>query len=379
MSKTSPLVIVLRAGKNTKETALQAPISGIVNSESRWLLALISGLAALSGCQSSPANPPRPETSQPAAPEPSATEVGSRADIVDPVFVEADTVSLRGPTFITRQVLQDATGDLWLASFNGVYRYDGQVFTNITNEAGLQRTRAFSLLQDHAQNIWLGTLGAGAYRFDGKTYTNITSRDGLAGDQVLSMMEDRDHGIWFGFAESGVTRYDGTTFTSFDQSDGFTNGDVSSMAQDQAGRIWLGTRAGLFSYDGESFVNHSDGWGLTKGAYIPVLVADSGHLWFGGTDGLHRYDGQALRQITTDESSALLEQDAAGNIWFSSPGALNKIDPRSLHTHAKPDVILVAWVEGLIFDVFEDRDGDVWVGLLKGMGRVDGNTVHYPM
>ena len=98
---------------------------------------------------------------------------------VDPYFVESSGISSnRGPQVITRNVLQDSKGGFWLATWHGVIRFDGTTFTNVTNKEGLRRYRAFSLLEDHQDNIWLGTTGAGLYRYDGETYTNFTTKDG---------------------------------------------------------------------------------------------------------------------------------------------------------------------------------------------------------
>ena len=298
--------------------------------------------------------------------------------VVDPGFVEAATLGRRGPEIITRQVLQGAGGDLWLASYSGFYRYDGERFTNITNLDGLQPTRAFSLLRDHADQIWLGTLGAGVYRVEEDGYTNIRSADGLAGDRVLFMMEDREHNIWFGFEGAGATRYDGSEFTSFGERDGFSSGDVSSMAQGPSGTIWFGTREGLFQFDGERFEKLSSAWGLTEGGYIPTLVDRSGELWFGGADGLFRYAGGAPQQVSSDPSWALLEQDAAGHIWFTGGGAIKRVDPQTRGADSEPEVVKVAEAEELVFDIFEDREGTLWIGSLQGLGRVDGDVIRYP-
>ncbi|MBT8486895.1 MAG: hypothetical protein KJO43_15050, partial [Phycisphaerae bacterium] len=115
----------------------------------------------------------------------------SEAPDVDPYFVESSGLaSKRGPEVITRNILQDRTGLLWLATWHGVMRFDGTTFTNVTNKEGLRRYRAFCLLEDHQDNIWLGTTGAGVYRYDGKTYANYTTKNGLVDNTVLSMMQD---------------------------------------------------------------------------------------------------------------------------------------------------------------------------------------------
>jgi len=39
-------------------------------------------------------------------------------------------------------------------------------------------------LQDKTGNLWFGTTGDGVYRFDGKLFTNFTMKDGLDTNQI---------------------------------------------------------------------------------------------------------------------------------------------------------------------------------------------------
>ena len=45
-----------------------------------------------------------------------------------------DAVTSYGPSSVTRAIKQDRNGNIWIASWEGVFRYDGKSFTNITSE-----------------------------------------------------------------------------------------------------------------------------------------------------------------------------------------------------------------------------------------------------
>lgn len=293
---------------------------------------------------------------------------------LDPYFLRA-VIKPHAPDVVTRQIAQDANGDVWLATFSGVIRYDGEVFTNVTHQASLQPARAFSLLRDSKDNIWIGTLGAGVYRYNGSTYTQLTARDGLSADRVLSMMEDRDGNLWFGHEGAGATRYDGTRFTVFGAQDGLTDGDVSSMAQDDTGRIWFGTREGLFHFDGESFDAFDEASDLPTGGYIPSLVDAKGHLWFGGLGGLHHFDGARLRQVTSEPAWAL-EESTDGTIWFGGESILQRVRPGSVVAGSEPEIVQVGSVDGPFFDIFEDREGVLWIGTF-GVAQLQGGRIRH--
>ena len=294
--------------------------------------------------------------------------------LFDPSFLRAE-IKPHAPDVVTRQIVRDRSGDVWLATLSGVVRYDGEVFTNVTDEASLQPAGAFALLLDRKENLWIGTLGAGAYRYDGSTYTQLTARDGLASDRVLSMMEDRDGNLWFGHQGAGATRYDGSRFAAFGARDGLTDGDVTSMAQDETGRIWFGTREGLFHFDGESFEAFEEARHLPTGAHIPTLVDSKGHLWFGGIAGLHHYDGARLRQVTREPAWAM-EESADGYLWFGGETALHRLRPASVVGESEPEIVGIGSVGGLVFDLYEDREGVLWIATI-GVARLEGGRIRH--
>jgi len=133
----------------------------------------------------------------------------------DPYFIETKTItSSYGPSSITRNMIQDRDGNIWLATWEGILRYDGETFTNFTNKEGLRRFHVFTALEDRSGNIWFGTIGAGVYRYDGKTFTNFTTKEGLAGDRIGCIMQDRAGNIWIG-TDGGVSIYNGDSFRNF--------------------------------------------------------------------------------------------------------------------------------------------------------------------
>ena len=109
-------------------------------------------------------------------------------------------------------IKQDRNGNIWFAADDGVYRYDGKSFTNITGK--LIPVPIFSILEDRKGNFWFGTYGSGAYYYDGKSFQNFTTRDGLANNSVMPIYEDNAGIIWLGTG-GGVSRYDGKTITDF--------------------------------------------------------------------------------------------------------------------------------------------------------------------
>src|SRR5688500_12335292 len=88
-----------------------------------------------------------------------------------------DVITSYGPSKIVRKIIQDKKGNIWMASWEGIIRYDGKSFTNITSK--VSSARFFSVLEDRKGNFWFATVGSGVYYYDGKSLQHFTTRDGL--------------------------------------------------------------------------------------------------------------------------------------------------------------------------------------------------------
>ena len=114
-----------------------------------------------------------------------------------------DVITSSVPSNITRTIKQDRNGNIWIAAFDGVFRYDGKSFTNITHN--VSSDRFFSILEDRKGNLWFGSIGSGVYYYNGKSFQNFTINEGLASNEIVCIYEDKIGNIWFG-ANGGVSR-----------------------------------------------------------------------------------------------------------------------------------------------------------------------------
>ena len=109
----------------------------------------------------------------------------------DPTFiVPREIISKYGPHSITRTVLQDRNGVIWFATWEGIIRYDGTLFTNVTIKEGLKRFHVCSIIESKTGELWFGTIDGGVYKYDHDYFTLYTTADGLADNSVMCMLED---------------------------------------------------------------------------------------------------------------------------------------------------------------------------------------------
>ncbi|WEA00172.1 ligand-binding sensor domain-containing protein [Mucilaginibacter sp. SJ] len=310
--------------------------------------------------------------------------------------------SLSAPTVpnrITRNIIQDKKGNIWIAAFDGIFRYNGKSFTNITSK--VSSARFFSVLEDRKGNLWFGSIGSGVYRYDGKSFRNFTIKDGLLNNDVVSIYEDKKGSIWFG-VWGGASRYDGISFRNYiingygmnEDPTGKTFQDrapyeVNSIIEDRTGKLWFATRGNTFVYDGKIFnVFSRNGKPFTN--VRSVMEDKKGNIWLAGRDGLWRYDGSLFTNFTRKFAGYVYE-DKKGNIWTSSESAdnptrvlsgfsantaawaLSRYDEKSL-SDKKPSVTEIT-NKPMVFGILEDDKGNIWFGAVGGVYRYDGNTI----
>jgi ligand-binding sensor domain-containing protein len=304
----------------------------------------------------------------------------------DPSFViSQDTISKHGPNSITRNLIQDKNGNFWIATWEGIIRYDSNLFTNVTLKEGLRHFHVFSLLEDRKGNLWFGTIGGGAYRYDGKSFTLFTTTNNLAGNTILCIIEDKAGNIWFG-TDKGVSRYNGNTFNNFTTQEGLSSNFVSTIAQDKNGKLWFGTNSGVNIFDpsasirtgDKSFTNFTNEKGLSFQNVRTIVEDKTGKIWIGSQEGLTCYDPSAS-QMTGKKSYSnfptnltnYIYEDKAGILWLSegiangSDMTLTKYDGNSF-TNITTDK--------QVFGITRDINGNIWFGTANGVCRYDGNT-----
>ena len=286
-------------------------------------------------------------------------------------FESKDVTFSLGPTSITRTIKQDRKGNIWMASWEGVFRYDGKSFTKITGQ--LISEPFFSVFEDSKGNFWFGTYGSGVFYYDGKSFQNFTTKEGLANNSVMPIYEDKAGIIWLGTG-GGVSRYDGKSFRNFTTSDGLTNNDVHAIVQDKIGNIWVGTRGDITIYDGNKFTTLTDKDGKTFRNVWSILKDKKGNIWF-GADGLWRFDGSTFPQIDQMGAGVIIE-DEKGNVLTSIGGPIFRYDEQSL-SDKKPHVTVIKTKnEGprnLPFGLLGANDGSIWIG--SDRYSYDGKTL----
>jgi ligand-binding sensor domain-containing protein len=293
------------------------------------------------------------------------------------------------PNRITRNIIQDRKGNIWIASWDGIFRYDGKSFINITGK--VSSARFFAILEDRKGNLWFSTIGSGIFLYNGNSFRNFTTTHGLADNQVTCIYEDKAGNIWFG-TESGASCYDGKSFKNykmdnelpnngkllpdFGPREAVLNNRVNSIIEEKTGKFWFGTVGNAFVYHGKSFTLATNNEGKAFKAHS-IVKDRKGNIWLGGKDGLWRYDGSTYTNFSQNNIGYIME-DKKGNIWISADGPrgmeLSRYEAKSLFRE-KTTVVESSQLMGGIFGICENYDGSIWFGASSGVYQYDGNII----
>ena len=95
---------------------------------------------------------------------------------------------------------------LAICNFLSVFPLKSQTpsYYHYTSSDGLASSTAFEIIQDHNGFIWVATLN-GISRFDGKNFLNYRSEDGLNSNSIISIVEGNNGEIYAGSYEKGVS------------------------------------------------------------------------------------------------------------------------------------------------------------------------------
>jgi signal transduction histidine kinase/ligand-binding sensor domain-containing protein/DNA-binding response OmpR family regulator len=278
-------------------------------------------------------------------------------------------------------------------------------FEHLSLAQGLSQSVVNSIAQDPTGFIWLATQD-GLNRFDGSEIRvfkrNPDDPSSLSANNITALLVDRKGRLWLGTNGGGLDLYDpaSETFTHFRHIPG-DEGSLNSnliyhLVEAADGSLWVGTDQGLGHFDPATgrtrrFVTDpSDPASLGGMAVFYLYLSPQQTLWVGTFDGgLSRLDPGADRFARytndpqdpgslADNSVQCVLGDSQGRIWVGLDGSgLDRLDPATgAITHFRPEEgRQKALASGDVTELLLDRSGMLWVGTAGGgLHRYDEST-----
>jgi ligand-binding sensor domain-containing protein/signal transduction histidine kinase len=274
------------------------------------------------------------------------------------------------PQNTVHSVIQDFEGYVWVATEEGLARFDGINFVvfDRQNTPQLRSNDVRALLATEKGNVLWAATAAGLSRLHAGEWATFTTAEGLAGNDVVSACEARDGAVWVA-TSSGLSRLREGAWTSYTTRDGLADDDVQAVAEDLSdttGAMWVGTAEGLSRFAGGKFTNFGADDGLPGGVNAIERGADGG-LWLGTDAGLSLYkDGRFVNYTTRDglpdDRVISLRAGREGGLWVGTAAGASLFREGRFDRFAEADPL----ADGIVLSIFEDREGSIWLGTESG-------------
>jgi len=245
-------------------------------------------------------------------------------------------------------------------------------FKRYDTAAGLINQAVRALLQDQAGFLWVAT-GNGLFRYDGSRFRAFTEADGLPSAQVQALHQTVDGVLWVATL-SGLARLSGERFETVDIS---PLRGVISLASDPDGRLYAGTAQGLLVAEPRGRTYRKPSFRLYSGSQEPsvrgIAVFGSKQAWFAcGRRLCLLADGRVTSRtewdVPDDDWDSVLV-DPRGNVWARSRTRLIELPKGGSRFVRLDEGLPPALVSG---SLGVDRDGNLWVPTNRGLARRKG-------
>jgi signal transduction histidine kinase/ligand-binding sensor domain-containing protein len=316
-------------------------------------------------------------------------------------------------------IAQTPDGYLWLGTEFGLVRFDGVRAVPWQPPAGQQLPSTFirSLLASRDGTLWIGTLKGLASWRGGKLIQYPTPAD----QSIDTLLEDDEGTIWFGtqgIPTGRLCAIRGGDIQCYGE-DGSFGRWIEYLFEDGQKTVWAASATGLWKWKPgppkrysmpspiqstrQTLVEASPGTLLVSTAAGMSRFADektdtyllpnvgrklkpnklfldrNGGLWVAATDpgGLaHVHDGKtdffSLADGLSGDNTIVLFEDREGDIWVGTEGGLDRFRDYAVTTFSRKQGVS----DASVWSVLAAGDENVWIGTVKGLDRWSDSRIN---
>ncbi len=285
---------------------------------------------------------------------------------------------------------QTEDGYLWIGSPQGLFRFDGVKFEEYKPQPGVELPShgIYSLMATPDGGLWIAFAPTGlGFLRDG--FLTVLTKPELPDSQIHSFARDHDGRIWAS-TETGLVLREGTRWIPIGHDWNFAPEVIRDLFVDREGTLWAATvklitflRRGSKTFE----IAGAAGPGITT-----LAQAKDGRIWFADDSsgevrpvpiaGHNSYGGNpavvedGLHELLIDREGALwITRYDSGIVRVRYPERLGnrKLGPHDpeLESFDKKN----GFSGGFAYKLFEDREGNIWVGCSKGLVQFRHNQV----
>lgn len=249
-------------------------------------------------------------------------------------------------------LLQDKNGFVWIATQDGLNRFDGSNFKHYKNKendsTSISGNLTNVLLEDKKSNIWVGTIGNGLSYFNQKLerFNKIKFNSVKNDNETISDLTMDNKGvIWVASRLSGLHKLKELKNHKFSQRNYLPNKPLSALLFDKHEKLWIGDFQGnIYIINPKEKIKTLIKPKFTINSRVRSFYHTKNHLLIGSDYGLYLYNLKnkklKLFQFHTKDNitvkfitSFLKATDSS--VWIGTGNGLFLLDTKSMKISAK--------------------------------------------
>lgn len=263
------------------------------------------------------------------------------------------------PTGEANAVLQTRDGYIWIGSYGGLIRYDGAGFKNFSAEEGtLESSSIRALYEGSDGKLYIGTNDMGVYIYQDGIFTRVSYEGGDNAFYSVRSFAETSEGVIYAGTTSGLAKIQTETNT-----DAATETETDTETE-TVKLVPIPDTVGNIVYDLACDKNDSL-WICADNSAVIIVREDA--------------------VLTVTDASAWMDEDcysvlagSDGSIYLGSSGShLVRLQMKDDSYQATSFTSASVSTTGLhtANDLYEDRDGNIWVLADNGIGFFKGADI----
>lgn len=246
------------------------------------------------------------------------------------------------------------------------------------NTKGLPTSEANDIAQTSEGFLWIGSY-SGLVRYDGNTFEHVDSTSGIT--SVKCLFVDSKDRLWIGTNDNGVLVMERGEFRRYGMAEGLQSNAVRDITEDLRGVIYVATTGGVVIIDENMELSVPEDPRIGDDFIIQLEMGDNGLIYGVDNSGsaFTIFDGRIVDYISYEDSNVkgigciypdpvnigyvYIESEYSG-VFHASMGE-NFTDLKQINIEPLSQVQSFEWISGRI-----------WVCTRNGIGVIDGDGFH---
>jgi len=215
-------------------------------------------------------------------------------------------------------------GFIYLATANGLCRFDGKVFKiyNSSTNKAFTSNAVIRLFENTEGKLFISVSSQGVLIKNGESFSCISENEGLSLNHPSSIVEDEGGRIYIGTFGGGLNILSNNKIKYLNVNNGLSNNSIISLYRDKENRIWIGSRLDEIQYIKNQKLFQIKTPALDSTIIVRKIIEYNQTIYFGTNKGIYILDRDKIVEkpyldFFKDKNILSLTVDFKNRLWIS--------------------------------------------------------------